>query len=67
MSAEIPTPMTDAISNAKYPYLLGSRFNAMETHARRLEQLVVLERMGGFLKDLEITRLNGLLNGRPDE
>ena len=66
MSSEIPTPMTDAEDR---------RFNAATRgvpvvpteFAKRLEELVVLEKMECFLKDLEIVRLNGLLTGRCHE
>ena len=66
MSDEIPTPMTD---------VEDKRFNAATRgvdvvpteFARKPEKLITLEKMDGFLKDLEITRLNGLLAGRPHE
>ena len=66
MSAEIPTPLTDAEDKRFSAATRGVDVVPTE-FARRMEELMTLEKMGGFLKDLEITRLNGLLNGRPNE
>ena len=66
MSADIPTPLTDAEDKRFSAATRGVAVIPTE-FARKLEGLMTLEKMGSLLKDLEITRLNGLLNGRSHE